>query len=76
MTVEHGRLSSPADIGDLVRSIRIRNAVSQDELAAMVGVTQRWLSEVERGLPKILDDRYLEVLRKLGIRLTYEVRNE
>jgi transcriptional regulator with XRE-family HTH domain len=41
--------------------------LSQDELAARLGVTQRWLSELETGKPKILDDRLFEVIARLGI---------
>lgn len=63
----HGQLASPADLGRAVRHARRRAGLSQDELAARLGVTQRWLSELETGKPKILDDRLFEVIARLGI---------
>lgn len=76
MIIEHGFLQSTGDIGALVRRIRKRERLTQVKLARMLGdgITQRWISELERGLPKTLDGRYIAVLRKLGVELTYHVR--
>ena len=59
-------------IGQVVRRIRKQHALSQHEAAALLRVTQRYLSEVERGLPKILDDKYFAMLRGLGITVRLE----
>ncbi|MFM9877805.1 MAG: helix-turn-helix domain-containing protein [Rhodoglobus sp.] len=61
----------PQDLGEIVRTIRLAHKISQDDLAAQLGVTQRYLSELERGKPKILDDRYFTVLSRLGITIMY-----
>lgn len=63
----HGRLATPQDLGRAVRHARNEAGLSQVELAARLGVTQRWLSELETGRPKILDDRLFDVITKLGI---------
>lgn len=68
-----GDIRSAEDIGFAVRDIRLKHNLSQVELCERLGVSQRYLSELERGLPKILDDRYLGILRSLGIQLGYEV---
>lgn len=73
---EHGHLWGPADLGAVVRSVREQNGMSQVQLSSMIGVSQRWLSELERGMPKVIDGRYFDVLTKLGIHLTYEVTDE
>jgi transcriptional regulator with XRE-family HTH domain len=38
-------------------------------LAERLGVTQRWLSELEAGKGKQANERYFEVLHLLGVRL-------
>jgi len=69
-----GIARTPGDLGEVVRTVRLSHGLSQDELAAQLGVTQRYLSELERGRPKILDERYLGVLARLGITVLYETR--
>lgn len=63
-------VDSPADLGRLVRRTRETHAISQRELAERLGVTQRWLSELESGKGKQINERYFAVLAALGIRLT------
>ena len=70
-----GVARTPEDLGEVVRTICRSHGVSQDELADQLGVSQRYLSELERGKPKILDERYLGVLTRLGITITYEIRD-
>lgn len=63
-------------LGALVRLVRERHGLSQRDLAARLSVSQRYLSELETGKPKRIDDRYFEVLRMVGIRLTAEVDDD
>lgn len=63
-------VSSTQDMGRLVRHVRTRHGLTQRELAARLGVTHRWLSELESGRGKQMNDRYFAVLAQLGIRLT------
>ncbi|GAA4517443.1 helix-turn-helix domain-containing protein [Brevibacterium yomogidense] len=67
------QISSAADMGRLVRYVRNHHGVSQRDLAQRLGVTQRWLSELESGKGKQLNDRYFRVLTALGVRLDAEV---
>lgn len=69
----HTPILSPADLGHLVRLVRSRRGLSQVLLAEQLGVTQRWLSELETGRGKHLDERYFRVLEMLGIRLSAEI---
>lgn len=69
-------ITSPADMGRLVRHVRTSHGLTQRQLAEQLGVTHRWLSELESGKGKLLNERYFEVLRALGIGLAAEVRND
>lgn len=69
----HANIDSPADLGRLVRYTRESHKLSQRELAERIGISQRWLSELESGKGKQINDRYFEVLSALGIRLTASV---
>jgi transcriptional regulator with XRE-family HTH domain len=68
---------SLADLGKTVRMVRERHGWSQDDLSAAVGVTQRYLSELETAKrPKVLDDSLIRALSRLGITLIAEVSDE
>lgn len=71
-----GQIHSPSEIGTVVRSQRERHNLNQRELAARLGISQTYLSQLERGTPKVLDQNYLDVLRRLGIRLKFEIVND
>lgn len=67
----HGIMRSSADLGRLIYGIRTREGLSQVELATRLGVTQRFLSELETGKPKVLNDRLFSILESLGIELSF-----
>lgn len=64
---------SPRELGALIRAVRTTHGYSQVEAAQELGITQRYLSEIERGQPKIFDQRFLRVLAALGITLEARV---
>ncbi len=66
-------IGSGADLGRLVKHIRLRHGLTQRELAARLGVSHRWYSELESGKGKQANERYFEVLERLGIRLFAEI---
>lgn len=66
----HAVIRSPADLGLLVRRVRTQRQLSQDELARLLGVTQRYLSELENGKPKLADERFFRILRSMGVVVT------
>ncbi|SNT00230.1 Helix-turn-helix domain-containing protein [Micrococcales bacterium KH10] len=68
----HGVIGRTADLGLAVRSVRLATGMTQDELSAKLGVSQRWLWELETGKPKVLNDRFFVVLASLGIELTWQ----
>lgn len=73
MTQQIVPFATPKELGALVRAVRKTNGYSQIEAAEELGITQRYLSEIERGEPKIFDQRFLRVLASLGIHLEARV---
>jgi HTH-type transcriptional regulator / antitoxin HipB len=65
-------IERPEDLGRFIQRIRSDANLTQQQLAAMLGTNQRYISELEAGKPKRIDHRYFELLRKLGITLTVE----
>lgn len=62
-------VSSPRDIGLLVRARRTEKGWTQADLARNVGTTQRWVSEIERGKATAEIGMVLQTLSMLGIRI-------
>lgn len=69
-------MKSMADLGLMVYGIRTSAGLSQVELARRLGVTQRYLSELETGKPKVLNDRLFQVLEQLGIELSFRTADD
>ncbi len=65
-------IERPEDLGRFVQRIRRDAQMTQRQLAEALGISQRYLSELEAGKPKRIDQGYFDVLRKLGIVLSAE----
>ncbi|MCJ7827001.1 MAG: helix-turn-helix domain-containing protein [Demequinaceae bacterium] len=72
MTVK-GDLQNPQALGRAIQQARALRGMSQRDLAAQLGISQRWLWELEQGKPGIFTDRLFEVLRAVQARLTIEI---
>ncbi len=71
-----GRASSKAAeldayVGARVREQRISLGLTQQQLAAMIGVTYQQAHKYERGINRISSGRLFEVARVLGVPVTY-----
>ncbi|MFL5010451.1 helix-turn-helix transcriptional regulator [Rhizobium sp.] len=62
-------VTSPADIGALVRSTRKEQKLRQDELAGVAGVGLRFIVDLEAGKPTAQIGKVLQVLQTLGCSL-------
>lgn len=58
---------SSAQLGQLMREARIARGLSQRELAALAGCSQRFLSELERGKNTAEIGKVFDVLEALGM---------
>ena len=66
---------SPEEIGRMIRSERRRQKLRQGELAALVGVGNRFLSDLENGKPTVELGRAMQVLTMLGLTVSVRPRD-
>jgi y4mF family transcriptional regulator len=60
---------SPLEIGKIVVSARRGRQLTQAQLAAALGVTQAWISQIEKGKDNAQLGKVLRLLSYLGVRL-------
>jgi HTH-type transcriptional regulator/antitoxin HipB len=68
----HDRAGKPIAWGARVRSRRMDLGLRQDELAALAGVSVRFVHTLEQGKPTLRLDKVLAVLAQLGLDLVLE----
>ncbi len=67
-----GPITSPEQLGDAIRQGREIQGWSQRELARRLGVTQKWLWELEHGKPGLLMERLFAALAEVDVALIAE----
>jgi HTH-type transcriptional regulator / antitoxin HipB len=60
------------DIGFAIRDRRRRLNLGQDDLAARVGVSRKWIIDIEKGKPRAEIGLVLRTLDALGLRLSLD----
>jgi len=70
----YGNINGCSDLAQLLRQTRKAQGLTQIELAAISGVGQRFLSELENGKPTLEIGRILRVAAALGLQLRLEPR--
>lgn len=68
-----GQVNTPEQLGDAIRQGREIQGWSQRELAARLGVTQKWLWELEQGKPGLPMERLFAALREVDVKLFVEL---
>jgi y4mF family transcriptional regulator len=63
------QLDNIEDLGQMVRGLRERRKLSQQEFADLAGVGRRFVSELENGKPTLEFAKVLQVARAVGISL-------
>jgi y4mF family transcriptional regulator len=66
------QIRTASDVGALVRHTRRQQGMSQEELAALAGVTRRWISALESGKARAELALVLATLDALGLVLISE----
>lgn len=69
-------ISTPAELGRLIRAVRKVALARQDDLAGAIGVSDVYLGRLENGAPGARLDKVFRVLKELGVQLEVEVRDE
>ena len=63
------RIRTPIDLGAVIRDRRTKLGLTQESLAAKVGVSRQWIVEVEKGKPRAEIGLVLRTVEALGITL-------
>jgi len=59
-------------LGQVIQQSRMQQGFSQRDLAEALGISQRWVWEMEQGKPGILMDRLFLMLAETGVTLSAE----
>ena len=66
---ERSAVRSPVALGQALARLRYDRGLTQDELADTIGISRRYVYEVEAGRPTLWSTRVFELLRELGAHL-------
>lgn len=66
-------VESPAQLARVVRARRKELSLTQSELAALAGVSPRFVFDLENEKPTVALDRVREVLKALGLVMSLQV---
>jgi len=66
------KIKNPYILGQVIQQSRMQQEISQRELAKMLGVSQKYIWEMEQGKPGLLMERLFAILKITGITLTAE----
>jgi HTH-type transcriptional regulator/antitoxin HipB len=68
-----GRVTSAEALGRMVQQGRQQREMTQRELAEHLGISQRYVWEIESGKPTKYTERLFETLRVTGVQLWAEI---
>lgn len=60
-------LGSTSELGDIVRSVRKVQGLTQLDVAGLAGLSNRFVIDLERGKPTLQLQKVLDVLHLLGL---------
>jgi HTH-type transcriptional regulator/antitoxin HipB len=69
-------LRTPIDLGSAIRDGRRRLNLDQSDLARQIGVSRKWIIDVEKGKPRAEIGLVLRALDALGLRLALDTAGE
>ncbi|KMY23499.1 Helix-turn-helix domain-containing protein [Actinobaculum suis] len=65
-----GKVTGPESLGRILQQARLVAGLTQRELAAQLGTTQKYIWELESGKPSIIMERLFAAMRATGMELT------
>jgi transcriptional regulator with XRE-family HTH domain len=60
-------------LGQVLQQSRMQQGISQRELANMLGISQKWVWEMEQGKPGLLMERLFKILERTNVTLLAEL---
>lgn len=73
-SIPNGNISSPVQLGTLIRQVRKGQGISQEDLSSLVGVGPRLIGEIERGKPTAEIGKVFQLLAGLGLVISIQPR--
>lgn len=67
--MQTARITGPEALGAILREARVLNGLTQDQLATHLGVSRRYVIEMEQGKPTKALDRLFDYMQETGVRL-------
>lgn len=68
-----GTVSSPQALGRLLQQARLAQGLSQQEVAAQLGISQGYVSELESGKTSLALTRIFDIMRLTGMTLHAQI---
>ena len=68
-----GTVSSPHALGLLLQQARLAQGLSQQQVAARLGISQAYVSELESGKTSLALTRIFDIMRLTGMTLQAEI---
>lgn len=69
-----GKVRNAQSLGRILQQARLLSGLTQRELAAKLGTTQRYIWEIEAGKPSIFMERLFAVMWETGVELTATIK--
>ena len=69
----HAKIGDPEALGLVLQQARLLSGFTQRQLAQQLGVSQRYIWELESGKPSIALTRLFEAMRATGMSLSAEI---
>lgn len=71
--VLRGQMESAEAMGRMLQQGRLLRGITQRELAEKLGISQRYVYEIESGKPTIFAERLFQMMRATGVRFYAEI---
>lgn len=72
VTVIRERALTPADLGRRIAALRTERGLTQAEVAEALGISRRYVCEIEAGKPSLYSERLFRLLALLNAGLVIE----
>ena len=69
-----GKITSPESLGRILQQARLVRGLTQRELADRLGITQRYVWEIEAGKSSKFMERLFATMRETGVELSATIR--
>lgn len=71
--VLRGQMESAEAMGRMLQQGRLLRGITQRKLAEKLGISQRYVYEIESGKPTIFAERLFQMMRATGVRFYAEI---